>query len=180
MEKTKATSARFLCYVSQTIGFETGGDKSGAYTDDPSDSGGETKWGISKRAHPHLNIKSLTYTQAVDVYKEQYWNDLYDYIKSDSLGFKLFDIGVLSGRSNAVKQLQKAIKDCGYTIRVDGNFGPLTLTATNIINEDILYDRYIKNLTSWFNQLVIRVTKNKKYLRGWLIRVNWKWQTKEQ
>lgn len=178
MEKTKATSARFLCYVSQTIGFETGGDKSGAYTNDPHDSGGETKWGISKKAHPHLNIKALTYNQAVDIYKEQYWNDLYDYIKSDSLAFKLFDIGVLSGKSTAVRNLQKAIKDCGYLVRVDGQFGPLTLTATNIIDESLLYEKYIKRLTSWFNLLVIKATKNKRYLKGWLNRVNWKWDTK--
>jgi len=179
MQKTKATSARFLCYVSQTIGFETGGDKSGGYTNDPHDSGGETKWGISKRSHPTLNIKTLTYTQAVDIYKEQYWNDLYDYIKSDSLAFKLFDMGVLSGKQKAVLHLQEAIKSCGYLIRCDGSFGPITLTATNIIDEAILYDKYIKTYDNWFNKLVIKTRKNKKYLRGWLSRLNWKWEIKE-
>jgi lysozyme family protein len=179
MQKTKATSARFLCYVSQTIGFETGGDKSGGYTHDPSDSGGETKWGISKRSHPTQNIKTLTYTQAVDIYKEQYWNELYDYIKSDSLAFKLFDMGVLSGQRKAILNLQKAIVACGYLVRCDGNFGPITLTATNIINEAILYGRYIKEYDTFFNRLVIKARKNKKYLRGWLIRLYWKWEIKE-
>ena len=179
MEKTKATSARALCFISQTISFETGGDKSGAYTNDPSDSGGETKWGISKTSHPHLNIKTITYTQAVDIYKEQYYNELYDYIKSDGIAFKLFDMGVLSGPKRAVVTLQKAIKSCGYTISVDGNFGPITLTATNIIDEKILYDKYVKEFDTWFNRLVIKYTKNKKYLKGWLNRLYWKWEHKD-
>ena len=32
----------------------------GEYSNDPNDPGGETKWGISKRAYPNLDIKNLT------------------------------------------------------------------------------------------------------------------------
>lgn len=171
----KPTSARFLTFVSQSIFFETGGDKSGAYTNDPDDRGGETKWGISKNAHPHLNIKALTYSQAVEIYKGQYWNDLYDYILSDMLAFKLFDLGILSGRKTAVKLLQRAVKHCGFLVRVDGIFGPLTLTAVNNIKPELIYEKYIELNTTRFRQLVVRVHTNKKYLLGWLNRVNWKW-----
>lgn len=174
--RSRNKSARFLTYVSQSIFFETGGDRAGGYTNDPLDSGGETKWGISKRAHPHLTIKNLTYKQAVDIYKEQYYDDRYDYIKSEKLGFKLFDMGILTGRKQAIKTLQRAIVARGLIVAVDGRFGPLTLTAINNIMEDTLYEEYIRRLTSWFNKLVIRVRKNKRYLKGWLRRANWKWE----
>lgn len=173
----KPTSVRFLTFVSQSIFFETGGDKSGAYTNDPDDKGGETKWGISKAAHPHLNIKSLTYNQAVEIYRTQYWNDYYDYILNDSLAFKLFDIGILSGRKTAVRLLQAAIRSCGLLVREDGVFGPMSLTAVNNIKPEILYEKYIELNTTRLKQLVVRVQTNKKYLIGWLNRVHWKWST---
>ena len=45
----------------------------GGYVNDPKDPGGETKWGISKRAHPTLDIKNLTPECACDIYCKDYW-----------------------------------------------------------------------------------------------------------
>ena len=180
MEEGKNTSVRFLTFVSQSIFFETSGDRSGAYTHDPADSGGETKWGISKGAHPHLNIKAVTYNQAVDIYGQEYWNKLYDYILNDALAFKLFDMGILNGPAKAVKVLQKAVKKSGLLVRVDGRFGPLTLTAANNINHKELYENYIKLFNTRFRRLVLRVQKNRRYLGGWLNRLNWRWQGDNQ
>ena len=46
----------------------------GGYVNDPRDPGGETKYGIAKRAHPELDIKNLTLEQAQDIYRREYWN----------------------------------------------------------------------------------------------------------
>lgn len=54
--------------------WEWGNRKDGGYTNDPVDLGGETKFGISKRAHPNLDIKNLTLDQALEVYKRDYWD----------------------------------------------------------------------------------------------------------
>jgi len=43
------------------------------YENDSKDTGGETKFGISKRAYPNLDIKNLTKEQAVEIYKKDYW-----------------------------------------------------------------------------------------------------------
>ena len=137
------TSIRFAIFASQTIAFETGGDKSGGYTNDPKDSGGETKWGISKRAHPELNIKALTFNEALDIYARQYWNDRYNEIISNRINFKLFDMGVLVGTQTIRKILQRAINDCGLHLYVDGNIGALTIAAINSLNEDLLYSKFI-------------------------------------
>lgn len=40
----------------------------GGYTDHPSDPGGETKFGISKRSYPNENIKGLTLERAKQIY----------------------------------------------------------------------------------------------------------------
>lgn len=45
----------------------------GGYVNDPKDPGGETKYGISKRAYPGLNIKTLSIEDAKRIYKEDYW-----------------------------------------------------------------------------------------------------------
>lgn len=52
----------------RTLGHEDG------YVDDPRDPGGETKWGISKRSYPHLDIKNLTQDQAKGIYRTDFWN----------------------------------------------------------------------------------------------------------
>lgn len=46
------------------------------YTNDPNDRGGETKYGISKRANPDVDVKNLTEDQAKKIYEERYWNKL--------------------------------------------------------------------------------------------------------
>lgn len=45
----------------------------GGYVNDPLDPGGETKYGISKRAHPSEDIKSLTLERAKEIYLTSYW-----------------------------------------------------------------------------------------------------------
>lgn len=57
----------FLKAFDLTVGLE------GSYSNDPSDPGGETKYGISKRYHPTLDIKNLTLEQAEAIYLKEYW-----------------------------------------------------------------------------------------------------------
>ena len=52
-----------------TLGLE-GKEK---YTNDPHDPGGPTKYGISGRYHPGLDIESLTLEQAKEIYLKEYW-----------------------------------------------------------------------------------------------------------
>lgn len=50
-----------------TVGLE------GAYSNDPHDPGGETKFGICKKYHPDTDIKNLTIEQAKEIYLNEYW-----------------------------------------------------------------------------------------------------------
>ena len=49
----------------------------GGYANDPDDPGGETNWGISKRAYPNLVIKALTREQAREIYQRDFWNRIH-------------------------------------------------------------------------------------------------------
>ncbi len=43
----------------------------GGYWDDPS--GGPTKFGISQKWHPKVDVKNLTIEQAIEIYYTEYW-----------------------------------------------------------------------------------------------------------
>jgi lysozyme family protein len=67
----------------------------GGYVNDPADYGGETKYGISKKAHPDVNIKNLTLENAKDIYYREYWQAMgFENIYDDELAAKMFDIRV--------------------------------------------------------------------------------------
>ena len=162
---------RFDSLVSNTIFFETGGDKSGAYTDDPNDSGRATKWGISQKAHPNTNIKTLTYKQAIAIYKAEYWIPIFDQVTDDRLLFKVFDMGVLMGISTATTLLQRALQKVGITVNIDGDFGPLTLAAVEIAEVPALYEAYISLLNRRAYWITFTRPLKKMYLKGWLNRI---------
>ena len=58
---------RFLVAVEVVLTHE------GGYTNNPADPGGETNYGISKRSYPQLDIKALTREQAVEIYRQDWW-----------------------------------------------------------------------------------------------------------
>ena len=45
----------------------------GGYVNDPNDLGGETNFGVSKKAYPDLDIKNLTRDEAKEIYRKDYW-----------------------------------------------------------------------------------------------------------
>jgi len=74
----------------------------GGYSADPHDPGGETKFGISKRAYPQLDIKALTIEQARDIYFKDYWLAAgCGYIADESMAILVFDCAVNQGVSKA-------------------------------------------------------------------------------
>ena len=96
----------------------------GGYVDHPKDPGGETKYGISKRAFPHIDIKNLTKKQAENIYFEHYWIkakcDYYPY----RLSILMFDAAVQHGVKRSIKLLQKTLG-----VKQDGIFGKKSLAA---------------------------------------------------
>ena len=75
----------------------------GGYSNDPNDPGGETKYGISKRSYPELDISKLTLKQVKEIYYQNYW------LKAgcDDLPYPfnivVFDTAVNMGRRRALE-----------------------------------------------------------------------------
>lgn len=99
-------------------------DHEGGYVNDPRDPGGETKYGISKRAYPNINIRDLTKEKAKEIYRRDYW----DKIRGNSLPFSVaivaFDMAVNMGVKTAIKMLQGSVD-----VKQDGILGDRTMAA---------------------------------------------------
>jgi lysozyme family protein len=80
----------------------------GGYVNDPDDVGGETKWGISKKAHPELDIPNLTPEQAAEIYYRDYWVPAGCSPLDTPLSTLVFDTAVLFGVRRSREFLAKA------------------------------------------------------------------------
>lgn len=117
---TMTTSAAFDRALAFVLHHE-GGEK---ITDDPRDLGGLTKWGISKRAYPDLDIRALTRDDAAAIYRRDYWQAARCDDLPPAVAMMVFDTAVNQGVGTAAKFLQLA---AGVT--ADGAIGPKTIAA---------------------------------------------------
>ena len=144
----------------------------GGYVNDPNDPGGETKYGISKKAYPGIDIKCLAIDQAKEIYRRDFWYPARcERIAkfSPALAILHFDTAVNAGLRNAAKILQRAINRHGFNIKVDGIIGQITLSHLKACNQKTLIRDYALERIAHYT----RITKNKnlrKFLRGWIRR----------
>lgn len=134
----------------------------GGYSNDPADPGGETKWGISRRAHPNIEIKTLTREQAVALYRAEYWDRYhFDRIEHPVLAAKVFDVAVNVGPGRALRWLQRAAG-----VSEDGFVGPLTASQVNLAEPLGVLGRFLGLACRYYLAL-----NNKRFENGWLRRL---------
>lgn len=146
-------------------------ENEGGLVDDKNDSGGITKYGISKKAYPNLDIPSLTLWQAQDIYRRDYWERCKCDNIPDALSVAVFDFAVNSGIKTAIKKLQIAL---GVT--ADGIIGNQTVGACNRLPVKKVLDDYMNlrldylmSLKKWSiygNGWGKRVERTKKFCEG--------------
>ena len=138
----------------------------GGYVNDPKDLGGETKYGITKRFYPNLDIKNLTKEQATEIYKKDYWDkNRIDEIPQE-LRYIFFDMCVNMGRGTAVKILQRSAVSSGQKIAIDGGLGPMTLKAI----QKVTVERVRSYRVLYYAQLVTKRKDQEKFWFGWFRR----------
>ena len=85
----------------------------GGYVFDKNDPGGETKYGISKKSYPALNIKTLTRSEAKKIYYCDYWlKGNFDKISNQIVATQVFDLSVNLGIRASTIVLQRALRSC--------------------------------------------------------------------
>ena len=74
------------------------------------DTGGYTKWGISQKAYPGLDIKNMTRSQMAAIYRRDYWDKIQgDKIRDQNAAAVLFDYAVNAGTGAATKAAQTVL-----------------------------------------------------------------------
>jgi lysozyme family protein len=132
----------------------------GCFSDDPADSGGLTRWGISQKNHPDVDIRNLTQEQATKIYQSEYWDACKCGEMPPALAFVLFDMAVNQGAGVAVRDLQKLLN-----VKVDGIIGAETMAMIGLLS-DIGVEKMVISLTT---ERVYRYAALGKigYMRGW-------------
>jgi lysozyme family protein len=148
------------------VNFDTAFDRllghEGTYSNDPADAGGETMWGISKRAYPDLNIASLTREEAKFIYLRDFWQKIHAEELPGAVAFQVFDFAVNSGIGTAVRYLQRALK-----VADDGYWGPVTRQAVAQTRADDLLLRFNALRLDYYT----RLSTWPSFGKGWARRV---------
>lgn len=134
----------------------------GGYVNHPMDPGGMTNLGVTRRTYAKYKgvrttditkeqMKNLTVHDVAPIYAHEYWLP----VKADELpvgiGYMVFDFGVNSGPTRAIKRLQKSINHINRQgLVVDGKIGPKTLRAAAQVNvHDLITEYGARRMLFW-------------------------------
>jgi len=146
----------------------------GGEEDHVSDYGGKTKYGISQRSFPNVNIDDLTEEQALGLLKTKYW-DFYHLsdISDQNIANQAFLLFVNMDPVDASSIIQKAVNGAGRTIirvDVDGVLGTATFQAINSLTPYWLSDRIRLESCRYYLKLVDDDRSQEVNFRGWIRR----------
>lgn len=148
------------------MNFDTAFDKvigyEGGYTNNPADPGGETKYGISKRAYPMEDIAALTYERARYLYLRDYWGPAGCDALPEAIKFHVFDMAVNSGVKRAIITIQKVVSEVE-----DGILGVRTLRAAETMPASVFIAKFNAERLS----LMTDLKTWPEFGRGWAKRI---------
>jgi len=163
--------------------------KEAGYSDDPRDSGGQTKYGITEavaRAFGYVGpMNLLSHGQAKAIYRGRYWDALQlDQVASlaPAVAGEMFDTAVNLGTDQAATFLQRALnvlnKDASWypDVTVDGRIGAMTLASLR----EYVRRRGAEGATvllralnalqgAFYIDLATRRAKDEAFVYGWLL-----------
>lgn len=158
----------------------------GKYSNDPSDSGGETMYGITvavAQANGYLGpMRLMSLDTARSIYKTQYWdiNRLDDVAQlSPRVAEEVFEAGVNSGTARAATWLQRGLNvlNDGQSrwpdLTADGQIGPLTVavlkTALKRPQGELVILRALNALQgNHYITLAEARPKDERFVHGWI------------
>jgi lysozyme family protein len=158
----------------EVIGQEAG------YVNDSKDRGGETKFGISKRSYPNLDIANLTIEDARNIYFRDYFSTptlSLQNISNEKIAKEVFNTAVVMGTRTAGKILQEALNLLNRNgrlyddLKVDGWIGDKSMKAIALVQPR----RLLKTLNGLqfcrFKEIVENDPIQERFFAGWLERV---------
>lgn len=166
--------------------------REGGYVDDPDDPGGATNFGVTIHTMRRLgldltrdgvvdalDVRALTRDQAVTLFIDHYYQRPGIARLPESLRASVFDMYVNAG-ANAVKILQRLLREMGQEIAVDGLIGPQTVAAAEVAAKaapDHIADAYGIARRNYYLSLADARPASRKFARsraggkgGWIKR----------
>lgn len=142
----------------------------GGYVNNPSDPGGETNFGISRRFIDSVgldvkNIKALTKTRARKIYAEHFWLGFLDELADPVLALQVFDFGVNAGTSRSTKLLQASVG--AYQ---DGAIGPKSLAAVAKHETKEMRRRFALRVLLYYGSIANNRPELRQFQKSWIHR----------
>lgn len=166
--------------------------REGGYVNDPDDPGGATNFGVTIHTMRRLgldldgdrqitprDVRRLTRAQAIDIFIKHYFQRPLISDLPVPLQPTVFDMYVNAG-ANAVKILQRLLREMGYEVTVDGALGPQSIAAVRAAmakSERHFVNAYGIARRNYYLRLADRRPASRKYARtraggkgGWIRR----------
>lgn len=138
----------------------------GGLVNDPDDPGGLTNFGISKRAHPEVDVEHLTEGQAIEIYRKDYWEAYGCDRLPPMIGFVMLDSVVNHGARLGVRLLQQALG-----VHDDGINGPVTQAAARSAPWEDLLIELLARRGQLYQVIVTAQPRKARFMRGWMRRI---------
>ncbi len=166
--------------------------REGGFINDPDDPGGATKFGVTIHTMRRLgldltrdgvvdvsDVRALTREDAIRIFIDHYYHQPGIARLPGALQASVFDMYVNAG-ANAVKILQRLLREMGQEVDVDGLIGPQTVTAAEAATRaapDHIADAYGIARRNYYFRLADGRPASRKFTRtraggkgGWIRR----------
>jgi lysozyme family protein len=137
----------------------------GGYVDDPVDRGGKTRFGISQKSYPKLDIASLTLEQAEHIYYTDYWVSIRGDRLPHAVALVVFDCAVNQGVGTASKLLQRAI-----SAEADGIIGSRTVAMACALDAAYVCRAFTDLRELNYCEIVEADPTQSRFISGWVQR----------
>lgn len=169
--------------------FQLVGVAEGGYVNDPTDLGGETICGISRKHHPNskiweyidkwkargltpyeINKLAKSTPEFMDFVKAIYRGSYYNPCKCPELKslyrYPLFNCAVNIGVKNASKLFQRALG-----VQDDGIIGKITTRKAYISSPKTVLEKFYDNWEKYYDAVVAKRPEQAKFRKGWHNRI---------
>lgn len=154
----------------------------GGYVNDPLDSGGETNFGITlntaRGAGYTGSMRDMTRDQAMEIYRQNFWTGLDD-VQDQAVATAILDLRA-NGVGYATRIVQNALNSIGFSVAVDGGWGPETLGAVNQADARTLIQTMASLSAAHYQAVVNAHPEQEHFLAGWMNRANRLFDLSEQ
>jgi lysozyme family protein len=162
----------------------------GGFVDDPDDSGGKTRWGVTEalaRRYGYTgDMRELPLERAEEIAKAEFWDpmdlDAIESLAGAEIAWEMLDAGYNMGARPVSRFLQRALnalnlrEDLYEDLFVDGRIGPKTIDALDSYLEvrgrgeglRVLWRCLDSQQAVYYLSLVERREKDERFFYGWI------------